>query len=184
MPEEIEAGNPLDLKDDATPERYLSVIARLLDSGDIDALMVIHAPSAVAPATLTAQKLIELVASHPRGRQIALLTNWCGEYSSQAARRLFSEAGIPTYRTPEGTVTAFMHMVEYRRNQKQLRETPALPSGLTADAGAAHALINEALDEGATSLDTHEVRAILTAYGLNTLPTWIASDSAEAVHIA
>ncbi|XPE60339.1 hypothetical protein ACNKHT_16885 [Shigella flexneri] len=40
----------------------------------------------------------------------------------QEARRLFSEAGLPTYRTPEGTITAFMHMVEYRRNQKQLRE--------------------------------------------------------------
>ncbi|WP_271446667.1 hypothetical protein, partial [Escherichia coli] len=44
-------------------------------------------------------------------------------HSSQEARRLFSEAGLPTYRTPEGTITAFMHMVEYRRNQKQLRKT-------------------------------------------------------------
>lgn len=184
LPEDIDAGNPLDLKDDATPERYLSIINRLLDSNDIDALMVIHAPSAVAPATLTAQKLIETVSAHPRGKQIALLTNWCGEHSSQDARRLFSEAGIPTYRTPEGTVTAFMHMVEYRRNQKQLRETPALPTSLTANASEAHKLINDALEEGITTLDTHEVRAILSAYGLATLPTWIASDSAEAVHIA
>ncbi len=28
------------------------------------------------------------------------LNNWCGEYSSQESRRLFSEAG--SYRTPEG----------------------------------------------------------------------------------
>ena len=77
-----------------------------------------------------------------------------------------------------------MHMVEYRRNQKQLRETPALPPNLSANTGEAHDLIRQALDEGATSLDTHEVQAILRAYELNTLPTWIASDSAEAVHIA
>ncbi|MBN0997694.1 hypothetical protein JTM47_39165, partial [Pseudomonas aeruginosa] len=56
-----------------------------------------------------------------------------GEFSSQEARRLFSDAGLPTYRTPEGTITAFMHMVEYRRNQKQLRETPVLPDSLTAN---------------------------------------------------
>jgi len=184
LSDEINAGNPLDLKDDATPERYIQVVSRLLVSTDIDALMIIHAPSAVAPATLTAQRLIETILTHPRAKQLTLLTNWCGEFSSPEARRLFSDAGIPTYRTPEGTVTAFMHMVEYRRNQKQLRETPALPANLTANTAEAHQLIRAALDEGASTLDTHEVQAILQAYGLNTLPTWIASDSVEAVHIA
>ena len=40
------------------------------------------------------------------------------------------------------------------------------------------------MNEGATSLDTHEVSPVLHAYGIHTLPTWIAADSAEAVHIA
>ncbi|KAB8308294.1 GNAT family N-acetyltransferase [Erwinia endophytica] len=184
LPTEIVVGNPLDLKDDATPERYLQTVSRLLDSPDIDALMIIHAPSAVAPATATAQRLIAAIDRHPRAKQLSLLTNWCGEFSSLEARKLFSNAGIPTYRTPEGTVTAFMHMVEYRRNQKQLRETPALPADLKTNTTKAHQLIQQALDEGATTLDTHEVQAILQAYGLKTLPTWIARDSAEAVHIA
>lgn len=87
------------------------------------------------------------------------------------ARRLFSEAGLPTYRTPEGTITAFMHMVEYRRNQKQLRETPVLPDSLTANTAEAHNLLQQAIADGATSLDTHEVQPILHAYGLHTLPT-------------
>jgi acetyltransferase len=184
LPVSVESGNPLDLRDDATPERYLRAIEILLDSQDYDALMIIHAPSAAAPGTASATALIELIRKHPRGKYITLITNWCGEFSSQEARRLFSDAGIPTYRTPEGAVTAFMHMVEYRRNQKQLRETPALPANLKANASEAHNLLQHALNEGATSLDTHEVRPILQAYGLNTLPTWIAGDSAEAVHIA
>ncbi|MDU4093871.1 MAG: bifunctional acetate--CoA ligase family protein/GNAT family N-acetyltransferase [Pantoea sp.] len=184
LPVEIVPDNPLDLKDDATPERYLQAVSALLDCHELDALMIIHAPSAVAPATETAHQLIALIKQHPRGKNLALLTNWCGEHSSQEARRAFSDAAIPTYRTPEGTVTAFMHMVEYRRNQKQLRETPALPATLKQDTAYAHQLIQQALDEGATQLDTHEVQAILQAYGLTTLPTWIAGDSAEAVHIA
>lgn len=184
LPEGVTPGNPLDLKDDATPEHYLQALSLLLSSHDLDAILIIHAPSAVAPPTLTAQKIIALVKQHPRGKQLTLLTNWCGEYSSLEARRLFNDAGIPTYRTPEGTVTAFMHMVEYRRNQKQLRETPALPANLTANTSDAHRLIHEALKDGAVSLDTHEVQPILQAYGLTTLPTWIAGDSAEAVHIA
>jgi len=62
--------------------------------------------------------------------------------------------------------------------------TPALPVNLSANTNAAHTLIQQALQEGVTRLDTHEVSPILAAYGLATLPTWIASDSAEAVHIA
>jgi len=75
-------------------------------------------------------------------------------------------------------------MVAYRRNQKQLRETPALPADLALNTAEAHQLIRQALEQGITTLDTHEVHGILQAYGLITLPTWIASDSAEAVQIA
>lgn len=63
-------------------------------------------------------------------------------------------------------------------------ETPALPHDLGINAAQAHQLIHQALTDGVTQLDTHEVQPILNAYGLHTLPTWIASDSAEAVHIA
>ncbi|MDF7632005.1 bifunctional acetate--CoA ligase family protein/GNAT family N-acetyltransferase [Erwiniaceae bacterium L1_55_4] len=184
LPEGVGRGNPLDLKDDATPGRYVACIEQLLDSHELDALMIIHAPSAVSPASETAEQIIAAVAKHPRGKQVTLLTNWCGEYSSQAARRAFTQAGIPTWRTPEGTVTAFMHQVEYRRNQKQLRETPALPIGLTQNSAQAHQLIQQALDQGINTLDTHEVQPVLQAYGLSTLPTWIASDSREAATIA
>lgn len=184
LPKTITASNPLDLHDDATPELYQAVITTLLDSTDYDALLVIHAPSAAAHGTVTASGVIDAVRKHPRGKYITLLTNWCGEFSSQEARKLFSTAGIPTYRTPEGAVTAFMHMVEYRRNQKQLKETPALPADLELNTDQAHKLIAQTLAEGTTQLDTHEVRAILQAYGMNVLPTWIASDSAEAVNIA
>ncbi|WP_061710027.1 bifunctional acetate--CoA ligase family protein/GNAT family N-acetyltransferase [Pseudenterobacter timonensis] len=184
LPASVIPDNPLDLRDDASSEHYTSAISVLLDSQDVDALMVIHSPSAVAPGSESARALIEAIKKHPRGKYVSLLTNWCGEFSSQEARRLFSEAGLPTYRTPEGTITAFMHMVEYRRNQKQLRETPALPGNLRANTADAHHLLQQAIDEGARSLDTHEVQPILDAYGMQTLPTWIASDSAEAVHIA
>ncbi|MFC3394672.1 bifunctional acetate--CoA ligase family protein/GNAT family N-acetyltransferase [Brenneria rubrifaciens] len=184
LPADVTIGNPLDLRDDASATRYLDAISILLDSHDLDALLIIHAPSAAAPVTESAEQLIKLFQRHPRGKRITLLTNWCGEFSSQKSRRLFNEAGIPTYRTPEGAVTAFMHIVEYRRNQKQLMETPALPQNLTINTRQAHELIHQTLSDGVTQMDTHEVQPILQAYGLHTLPTWIAGDSAEAVHIA
>lgn len=127
LPTSVTPGNPLDLRDDASSDRYIRAISILLDSRGFRCADDYPLPSAVAPGSESARALIDAVRNHPRGKYVTLLTNWCGEFSSQEARRLFSEAGLPTYRTPEGTITAFMHMVEYRRNQKQLRETPALP---------------------------------------------------------
>lgn len=176
--------NPLDLGDDATPARYRDALAAVLDGDDFDALLIIHAPSAAAPSSQTARQVIELLATHPRGRKVTVLTNWSGEFSSQEARRLFTDAGLPTYRTPEGAVTAFMHMAEYRRNQRQLMETPALPPELTANAAHVHQAINRALERGIRRLETHEVQPMLEAYGLTVLPSWIATDAADAVAIA
>ncbi|MNV34721.1 hypothetical protein D3C71_1261490 [compost metagenome] len=79
LPDFIRAGNPIDLRDDATPQRYLAAVKTLLDSHDYDALLLIHAPSAAAPGTLTAERIIEAVRQHPRGKRVTLLTNWCGE---------------------------------------------------------------------------------------------------------
>ena len=173
--------NPLNLGDDTTVERYIRAVNCLLDSHDHDALLLIHTPSAIAPSIETAQKVIEAINKHPRRKWLTLFTNWGGEYSSQQSRKLFSEAGIPTYRTPEGAITAFMHMVEYRRNQKQLKETPALPLEIKMNTQQAHRCIEDALDKKQYRLDTHQVQPIMEAYGFNTLPTWIAHNAQEAV---
>ncbi|MFP1529294.1 hypothetical protein ACLB1R_33855 [Escherichia coli] len=58
--------NPLDLRDDASSEHYVKTLDILLHSQDFDALMVIHSPSAAAPATESAQALIEAVKHHPQ----------------------------------------------------------------------------------------------------------------------
>ncbi|WP_107033949.1 bifunctional acetate--CoA ligase family protein/GNAT family N-acetyltransferase [Proteus mirabilis] len=176
--------NPLNLGDDTTVERYIMAVNCLLDSHDHDALLLIRTPSAIAPSIETAQKVIEAINKHPRRKWLTLFTNWGGEYSSQQSRKLFSEAGIPTYRTPEGAITAFMHMVEYRRNQKQLKETPALPLEIKMNTQQAHRCIEDALDKKQYRLDTHQVQPIMEAYGFNTLPTWIAHNAKEAVSIA
>lgn len=184
LPDHVPAANPLDLGDDADSARYFAALSALLTSQDFDAVLIIHAPSAASSSSETARQVIELIQHHPRGRQVTVLTNWSGEFSSQEARRQFTEAGLPTYRTPEGAVVAFMHMAEYRRNQKQLMETPALPVSPSLDTARAHQLIRQALNQGVFQLAAHEIMPIVETYGINTLSTWKASNSADAITIA
>ncbi|MDH1843951.1 bifunctional acetate--CoA ligase family protein/GNAT family N-acetyltransferase [Aeromonas caviae] len=171
---------PLDIGSDADIEAYKSALETLLQGDSADAILLIHAPSLTARGVTLASNLIDFIKQHPRARRFNILTNWAGEYSAQEGRRLFNEAGIPTYRTPESAVTAFMHMVEYRRNQKQLMETPASLQGDRLDVERCQQLLGQALDRQQRVLDTHLAHPILQAAGLSTLSTWIVSDAIEA----
>ncbi|OXY80327.1 bifunctional acetate--CoA ligase family protein/GNAT family N-acetyltransferase [Oceanimonas doudoroffii] len=176
--------NPIDIVGDAPVERYVAALKALLDSDDFDAILIMHAPSAVVDSTHVAKALIEVIRQHPRARRFNILTNWSGETSAFEARRCFTEAGIPTYRTPESAASAFMHLVEYRRNQKLLMETPESISDMPSDGDTVREMISQAFEEGLHQLDTHEVSRLMAAYGIQTLPTWIATDGTEAAHIA
>ncbi|MFA7822884.1 bifunctional acetate--CoA ligase family protein/GNAT family N-acetyltransferase [Aeromonas dhakensis] len=171
---------PRDIGSDADINDYQQALDDLLQGDEADAILLIHAPSLTARGAALARSLIDYVKQHPRARRFNILTNWAGEYSAQEGRRLFSEAGFPTYRTPESAVAAFMHMVEYRRNQKQLMETPASLQGDRLDVDQCQLLIRQALERKQLTLDTHLAHPILQAAGLSTLPTWIVSDAIEA----
>ncbi|WP_305369008.1 bifunctional acetate--CoA ligase family protein/GNAT family N-acetyltransferase [Photobacterium leiognathi] len=176
--------NPIDIIGDADISRYQQAVKILLDSDDFDGLLIMHSPSAIAPDIETANALIETLHQHPRTKRFNILTNWAGENEANIARKTFTEAGYPAYRTPESAISAFMHMVEYRRNQKQLMETPVSIGYSNHNTHQAHEQITELLDNNIRHLETHEARPILECYGFTTLPTWIALDAAEAVHIA
>ncbi|MCW8329418.1 bifunctional acetate--CoA ligase family protein/GNAT family N-acetyltransferase [Photobacterium sp. SDRW27] len=176
--------NPIDIIGDADINRYEKAIRILLDSDDFDALLIMHSPSAIAPGNETAKRLAELLQSHPRTKRFNILSNWAGENEAIVSRQIFTEAGFPAYRTPESAVSAYMHLVEYRRNQKQLMETPVSYGEVQANPRHVHDVLNHLLAQGVSELETHEVRPVLESYGFKTLPTWIATDPAEATHIA
>ncbi|WP_417877249.1 bifunctional acetate--CoA ligase family protein/GNAT family N-acetyltransferase [Vibrio sp.] len=178
--------NPIDLSGDATKKRYVDTVNALMNNDCADAILIMHSPSAVSDPLDTAYDVIEAIKSHPRHKHFNILTNWSGEQTSREARLAFTQAGIPTYRTPESAVVAYMHLVEYRRNQKQLMETPTTAEPLHS--GSIHSAmewVNERLlDKNTVTLDTHQTSPLFKLFGFNVLPTWIASDAIEAVHMA
>ncbi|GLT14570.1 bifunctional acetate--CoA ligase family protein/GNAT family N-acetyltransferase [Vibrio algivorus] len=185
LPPSWSHSNPIDLVGDADSQRYAKAMDILLDSDAIDAILVMHSPSAISHPTQTANTLIEKVKNHKKSRCFNILTNWSGETTAKEARSLFTQAGIPTYRTPEGAVGAYMHLVEYRRNQKQLMETPSSvelrnPEQLLQ----AQSWIQSHLQESTSLFDSHQIDGLLKSYNISVLPTWLASDASEAVHIS
>lgn len=117
------ATNPINLLGDATPEDYQKALSILLENKVADNILVLHSPSALLPAEVFAEAVIATVKEFNRAGA-NVFVSWMGEDAAVAARRAFSKAGIASFRTPEGAAGAFMHMVQFRRNQKLLSETP------------------------------------------------------------
>ncbi len=156
--------NPVDMGGNATPEKFVDVIEIVAADPGVDAVLVVHAPTRMAPAKTTAQAV---VANRKRFRR-NLLTCFMGLEEALSARHEFSLAAIPTYVSPEKAINAFMHMVDYQRVQALLQETPpSLPFTTTPDIRArCRTLIREAKAEGRESLSHSETAQVLQAYGI------------------
>jgi acetyltransferase len=154
---------PLQLPGDAAPEAYAQVLQTLLEDPAGPAVLLVHAPTAAVASAQVARALLPLArATPPR-----VLGCWLGHAAVAEARRVFQQAGIASYSTPEEAVDAFSMLVAYRRNQAQLLEAPPSRSDeVPADAAAARAWVQQALRAGRQELEGEAAAALLSAYGI------------------
>jgi acyl-CoA synthetase (NDP forming)/RimJ/RimL family protein N-acetyltransferase len=162
-------GNPRDVTSDAPAERYAEVAKTLLAAPSVDALLAIHAPSPFVPSTGPAQALVSAAATSRK----PVFACWVGGTSQEPARRLFVEAGIPSYDMPRQAVRGFMHLVNFRRNRETLMETPmSQPEAFTIDTVRARDVIAAARRAGRLKLTPDESLAVLRAAAVVTAPTF------------
>ena len=151
-------GNPVDIIGDANGERFSATLNILAEEPDIDGVIVLYCPTAVASSLEGAEAVIESVKHTER----PVLTNWLGSSEeTNQARRAFQNAHIPTYETPEKAVRGFMHLARYARGQNVLMEVPgSAAEDFTPDEPRARAVVNKALAEGQFWLDALSVGAL------------------------
>ena len=177
LPATWSRGNPVDIIGDAPPARYAEALKALLADPNSDAVLVLNCPTAVADSTEVARAIIDAAAGSKR----TLLTNWLGDPAAAEARHLFTEQRIPTYATPEQAVRGFMDLVQFRRNQALLMETPpSLPENFVPDRDRAGEILGAVLAEGRDWLSESEAKEVLAAYQIPVVPTRIARTPAEA----
>jgi len=183
LPKAWSRANPVDILGDAPGDRYRSAMQALLaaESGR-DAILVMNCPTAVADSLDAAKAVVETLPEH---RSIPVLTCWLGERSAAAARSLFAARKIPSYETPDDAIRAFMHLVQYRRNQDALLETPpADPAIASVDRATVRKTLDAVTLQRRSLLTEPEAKAVLAAYGVPTAAARIAADPAAVARVA
>lgn len=176
--------NPIDIIGDADSQRYATALKILLDDKNVDCVLILHAPTAVVSSDAAAEGVAQ-VARQNQQQGKTLIASWLGGATVAQARRMLSDAGVPNYDTPEEAVRAFLHIVQYGRNQALLMETPpSIPQAFEPVVSSARMVIESALAGGRELLSEPEAKGVLAAYGVPIVETRIADSPEEAARVA
>lgn len=182
LPATWSRGNPVDIIVDASGKRYADTLKVLIADRSFDAILMIHSPTAVASSDEAAEAVIRT--AHEQGSS-KVLTSWVGAEAVAPARRLFAEAGIPTYETPGSAVRAFLHLINHGRNQEMLMQTPpSLATDFRPAVGTVRLIVDRALRMDNGVMPEPDAKAVLAAYGIPVVDTFIARDVAKAASLA
>jgi acetyltransferase len=176
LPSTWSHANPVDIIGDAPVARYTDTLEALLADRDTGTVLFLHAPTAIVPSDAIARACAPLV------RPVAsrVMACWLGGGAVTEARRIFEDAGVADYETPEEAVRAFAMLATYRRNQALLTEAPTACENGPPDLATARATIQAALAEGRELLDEREAKTVLAAYGIPVVTTVAVAASADA----
>ncbi len=182
LPENWSHTNPIDLLDDAAPERYAEAVRIAGQDPNTDGLLVILAPEPCSNPTKTAQ---QITTAGPRVGK-PLLASWMGAGLVDQGEDILNRARIPTFGYPDTAARMFDYMWRYTYNLRGIYETPTLPPRGEGgpDRTRADGIISTARAAGRTLLSEFESKQLLAAYALPVVDTRLAIGVEQAVACA
>jgi len=173
--------NPVDVLGDATSKRIAKATEIVMNDPGVDAVLVILTPQAMTNPTTTAKAIGELAA----GKRKPVLAAWLGGGTMRAGIQILVDAGVPTYRTPEQAIRAFMTLVAYARNLESLYETPKdIPVAFPLDRKELRSRFNALVADKGRILSEDDSKALLETYGISATRPRPAGTADEAVACA
>ncbi len=171
--------NPVDMVASASPDQYRACLGILLEEADVDAVIVVHIPTAPG----TSRPVAQAIAAGAAASELPVLAVLMG---SEHERRGL-DAGIrriPVYPYPEQAARALTAAVRYR----EWRDRPEgeLVDMEGVDRAEAGAVVHRALDrvDGEGWLDGSEISRLFAAYGIPWIGGEVVATAEEAVAAA
>ncbi|KKB83704.1 acetyltransferase [Devosia limi DSM 17137] len=182
LPPNWSGANPVDIIGDAPPARYLEAIRLVAADPNVDVLLVMNCPTALASPTAAAKAMAGLIKNGLIAGKPVLAT-WLGEFAAGEARRLLNEAGIASIDTPAKAADAVSILTRWRRLTSRLQRVPSTHETIHVDRAAASAVLEKVAAGDRRMLTEPEAKSILAAYGI-AVPRGVTVPSVDAVAAA
>jgi acetyltransferase len=181
LPYYCDLTNPIDLLEEAPPERYQKVIQTCIDDNSNSSLLVIYAPTGITDPLSLANIVIDSAKQTRKNIFVCLMGE---DPKCQDARRTLHRNGVPAFRTPQEAIRTFMNIYARTQNLELLYQTPEeIPVDQTSPTHL-KGILRHAFSEGRETLNLTESLQFLTAYKIATVKTLIAKTPEESTAFA
>ncbi|HKJ00679.1 MAG TPA: GNAT family N-acetyltransferase [bacterium] len=184
MPESASALNPVDMIASASADQYEACLKGLLESDEVDMVLVMFIPPLVTAAPDVARAI--LTARRATDGSKPLVACMMGESERAPWLDELEEASIPTFRFPEDAVVSLAQLTRYR--DWRYRERGTIVRFPDVKAEQARTLIRQHAGDDPERepvwLPPLEGYRLMECYGIPTLPTRFARTAAESVQVA
>jgi acyl-CoA synthetase (NDP forming) len=182
LPSTASVANPVDMVASAGPEEYRQAIEAVLDSPDVDALIVVFTPidPAVVDRTMAGIRA-GIAAARTRGAMKPVLACLLSESPDAPPLRVGSET-VPTYGFPENAARALGKATAYAAWRTESAGLFWAFDDVRID--DARAVCRNAIARGDTWLNDHDVWGVLAAFGFPVAPHRMARSADEAMAFA
>jgi acetyltransferase len=182
LPPHWSKANPVDVLGDAGHDRYESAIEICLNDKNVDSVLAMLTPQAMTDPSKIAESVIRAATNHPNKPVLAC---WMGSIHVNDAHRIFDEAGIPSYYTPENATAGFSYLASYQKSQRLLLEVlPPLAASQPSDIQKAREIIKTAQLAGRDQLNSVEAKNLLAAFQIPIIESHHVTDAEAAVRAA
>lgn len=120
LPQNWSRANPVDIRGDATPERYRQALEVIARESAVDGILIILTPQAMTEPARVAEIVTEFQQNYPA----PVICCWMGGKEVEAGRQKLREAGLPTYNFPDTAARVFSNLWRYSTILQSLYRTP------------------------------------------------------------
>jgi acyl-CoA synthetase (NDP forming) len=182
LPAEATVRNPVDMVAGAGSSEFAHVIDTVLQSGEVDALVVIYVPTSekgMVPVANALREVAEAYEGPTTLLSVFMQSDTAGDFLRSDKVR------IPTYPFPEAAAIALARSVGY--GEWLLRDPGHVPAFDDVDLDSARAAVENALARGGEDgawLEPGETETVLAAFGITLPKSATAATPDDAVRVA
>ena len=178
LPPTWSKANPIDIIGDAPPERYEAAVDAAARDPNVDAVLVMNCPTALASPAAAAEALANRTEKGlMHGKPV--LACWLGKFTAEPARDRLQQSGVASFDTPTQAAEAVALLTRWSVLQRSLERVPPSHGEQPVDSARVREIIAGAAAENRTLLTEPEAKSVIAAYGIEVPETIEAASAAE-----